>query len=365
LIRRARGCQGRNLANGIQTTEGPIRDHIDVGELNAFFKRMPVAFYRSGLDGVLVAANPALATLLGYGTVEDLTRQVTSVESVYVNPERRLRWIEEIDATGVVYDFDIELQRPDGTTVWARDSARAIRDDAGDVIYYEGSLIDVTDKIEAQKAKDEFIATISHELRNPIAAMLGLGQELATNYDSFTDDDRREMAQMIARQADDASWLIEDLLVAYGDELNGISIHPEVFDVVKEIERVLEVEQHPIDFQVFDGSSEVTADPRRTRQILKNLVSNALRHGGETMSVALAKVGDRIEVKVRDSGEAIPDTDVERIFKAFEMGSRGAHPNSVGLGLAVARRLARLMEGDVTYRYEDGWSSFVLSLPTT
>ncbi|MEX2251064.1 MAG: PAS domain-containing sensor histidine kinase [Acidimicrobiia bacterium] len=337
---------------------------MDVGELNAFFKRMPVAFYRSALNGELVAANPALATLLGYETVEELKSHVATVESVYVNPERRIRWIEEIGATGVVYDFDIELIRPNGTTIWVRDSARVIRDQTGDVLYYEGSLIDMTDKVEAQKAKDEFIATVSHELRNPIAAMLGLGQELANNYDTFTDEDRREMAQMIARQADDASWLIEDLLVAYGDEMNGVSVHPEVFDVVKEIERVLEVENHPIDLLVFDGSSQVTADPRRTRQILRNLVSNALRHGGETVSVALAKVGDRIEVKVRDSGDAIPDSDVERIFKAFETGSRGAHPSSVGLGLAVARRLARLMHGDLTYRYEDGWSTFVLSVPT-
>ncbi len=360
----ALGVQRARLARGTNQQGDLIRDQTDVGELNAFFKRMPVAFYRSALNGELVAANPALAALLGYDSVEELTSKVGTVASVYVNPERRLRWIEEIGATGVVYDFDIELRRPDGTTIWARDSARAIRDDAGGVIYYEGSLVDVTDKIEAQKAKDEFIATVSHELRNPIAAMLGLGQELASNYDTFNDDDRREMAQMIARQADDASWLIEDLLVAYGDNLNGVSVHPEVFDVVKEIERVLEVEDHPIDLQIFDGSSMITADPRRTRQILKNLVSNALRHGGETVSVALAKVGDRIEVKVRDSGEPIPDSDVERIFKAFEMGSRGAHPNSVGLGLAVARRLARLMEGDLTYRYQDGWSSFVLSLPT-
>ncbi|HLF44270.1 MAG TPA: PAS domain-containing sensor histidine kinase [Acidimicrobiia bacterium] len=358
-----RGTRAK-IRSGAKPREEIVRDSIDVGDLNAFFKRMPVAFYRSALNGELVAANPALATLLGYGTVDELKSEVASVESVYVSPERRLRWIEEIGATGVVYDFDIELRRPDGTTIWARDSARAIRDEAGEVMFYEGSLVDVTDKIEAQKAKDEFIATVSHELRNPIAAMLGLGQELANNYDSFTDEDRREMAQMIARQADDASWLIEDLLVAYGDDLNGVSVHPEVFDVVKEIERVLEVEDHPIDLQVFDASSQVRADPRRTRQILKNLVSNALRHGGPTVSVALTKVGDRIEVKIRDSGVAISDSDVERIFKAFEMGSRGAHPNSVGLGLTVARRLARLMGGDLTYRYEDGWSSFVLSVPT-
>ena len=332
-------------------------------ELSAFFARMPVAFYRSDTRGRLMAANPALANLLGYATVEDLKANVASVESVYVSPERRRRWIEEIGTTGVVHDFDIELRRPDGSTIWARDSARVIRDETGEVSYYEGSLVDMTDKVKAYEAKDEFIATVSHELRNPIAAILGLGQELADNYDSFTDDDRREVSQMIARQADDVSWLIEDLLVAYGDDLNRVSVHPEMFDVVKEIERVLEVEEKAIDLQVFDDSSLVNADPRRTRQILRNLVSNALRHGGDTVTVAVGKVGDRIEVRVRDTGEAIPAADIERIFKPFEKGSRSGHPHSIGLGLAVARRLARLMDGDLTYRFEDGWSSFVLSVP--
>ncbi len=332
-------------------------------ELSAFFARMPVAFYRSGTDGRLIAANPALAHLLGFATVEDLKANVASVESVYVSPERRRRWIEEIGSTGVVHDFDIELRRPDGSTIWVRDSARVIRGDNGDVAYYEGSLVDMTDKVNADQAKDEFIATVSHELRNPIAAILGLGQELADNYDSFSDEDRREMSQMIARQADDVSWLIEDLLVAYGDDLNRVSVHPEEFDVVKEIERVLEVEEKAIDLQVFDDSSLVNADPRRTRQILRNLVSNALRHGGDTVTVAVGKVGDRIEVRVRDTGEAIPAADIERIFKPFEKGSRSGHPYSIGLGLAVARRLARLMDGDLTYRFEDGWSCFVLSVP--
>ncbi|HEY4606225.1 MAG TPA: HAMP domain-containing sensor histidine kinase, partial [Acidimicrobiia bacterium] len=247
---------------------------------------------------------------------------------------------------------------------WVRDSARAIRDDKGDIMYYEGCLIDVTDKMEAQKEKDDFIATVSHELRNPLAAMLGLGQELADNYDSFTDDDRRDMAQMIARQADDASWLIEDLLVAYRQNLSQVSVIPQEFDVTKEIERVLEVVDQPIPIKVFQGSPRMFADPRRTRQILRNLVSNAMRYGGEEMQVSIAKTGDRLEVKVQDSGERIPNSDMERIFRAYERGRGPSHSASVGLGLNVARRLARLMDGDLIYRYEDGWSTFVLSLPS-
>lgn len=335
-----------------------------IDELNAFFRRMPVAFYRTSTTGKLVAANPALANILGYDSVEEMMSALENVETVYMDPHQRTLWLERMASEGVIHDFDMQLTRPDGKTTWVRDSARAIRDDNGEIVYYEGSLIDVTDKIEAQKEKDDFIATVSHELRNPLAVMLGLGQELSDNYDSFTDYDRREMASMIARQADDASWLIEDLLVAYRENMSQVSVTIQEFDVTKEIERVLEVVDHPIPLKVLQGSSRILADPRRTRQILRNLVSNAIRYGGEEIQVSLAKAGDRLEVKVQDSGERIPHADVERIFRAYERGRGPSHSASVGLGLNVARRLARLMDGDLTYRHEESWSTFVLSLPS-
>jgi PAS domain S-box-containing protein len=335
-----------------------------VDELNAVFRRMPVAFYRTSTTGELIAANPALANILGYDSVEHLTSTLATVETVYMEPAQRALWLERIAGEGVILDFDVQLSRPDGKTIWVRDSARAIRDENGEIKYYEGALVDVTDKMEAETEKDTFIATVSHELRNPLAVMLGLGQELAENYDTFSDEERREMAQLIARQADDASWLIEDLLVAYRANLSQVSVSPQEFDVTKEIERVLEVVDHPIPIKVFQGSPRLMADPRRTRQILRNLVSNAIRYGGEEMQVTVAKAGDRLEVKVQDSGERIPHEDVERIFRAYERGRGPTHSASVGLGLNVARRLARLMDGDLTYRYDDGLSTFVLSLPS-
>jgi signal transduction histidine kinase len=281
-----------------------------------------------------------------------------------MEPGQRADWLERMSAEGVILDFDVQLSRPDGSTIWVRDSARAIRNENGEIQYYEGSLIDVTDKFEAERPKDEFIATVSHELRNPLAAMLGLGQELADNYDAFTDEERRDMAQMIARQADDASWLIEDLLVAYRDNLSQVSVSLQEFDVTKEIERVLEVVDYPIDIKVLQGASRIMADPRRARQILRNLITNAMRYGGEEIQVSIDKAADRLEVKVQDSGKPIPDADVERIFRAYERGKGPSHAGSVGLGLNVSRRLARLMDGDLTYRHEGGWSEFVLSLPS-
>jgi PAS domain S-box-containing protein len=331
-------------------------------ELSALFRRIPVALYRTSPDGELLAANPALAHLLGFESVEEMRQALEDVETIYANPEERSHWLEEMADQGIVYDFDVALKRSDGTTIWVQDTARAIGDDRGEILYFEGALIDVTDKVEAKRAKNEFVATVSHELRNPIAVILGLGEELANNYDSFTDTDRRELAQLIARQAEDASWLIEDLLVAFRDDVSRVPVSPQDFDAIKEVERVLEVVDQPVELEAR-GESTVHADPRRTRQILRNLVSNAFRYGGEKVIVRIHRTGDRVEIAVCDSGDPIAPGDVERIFKPFERGSHADHPKSVGLGLSVARKLARLMEGDLTYRHTGRFTCFVLSLP--
>jgi PAS domain S-box-containing protein len=334
-----------------------------IEELSDMFRRMPVALYRTTAGGEILAANTALANLLGYDSVEAMKVGLVTVESVYVDPQERDHWIEEISESGAVYDFDVELNRPDDTTVWVQDTARAIRDATGDIAYFEGALIDVTDKINAQRTRDEFLATVSHELRNPIAVMLGMGEELANNYDTFSDSERREMANLIARQADDASWLIEDLLVAYREDISRVAVSLETFDITKEAERVLEVVDEPIALQLVGEEPRVYADPRRTRQIIRNLVSNAIRYGENPISIRAEPTGDRVELRVCDSGEAIAQQELERIFKPFETGSGIQHPKSVGLGLSVARKLARRMDGDLTYRHDDGLSCFVLSLP--
>jgi PAS domain S-box-containing protein len=328
-----------------------------------FFRHIPVPLYRTTEDGRLIAGNPALASLLGYETVADMLGGLSQVGTVYVDPTQRTRWLEMLEESGVVHEFDVEMRHSDGTTFWAQDTARAIRDETGRLLYFDGALIDVTDKVAARRAKDEFLATVSHELRNPIAVMLGLGEELASHYETFTDDERREMARLIAREAEDASWLIEDLLVAYRDDVTGVSVSPQVFDITKEAERVLEVVDHPVVVEA-DADVEVFADPRRTRQIVRNLVSNALRYGGKEVVVRIEPIGDRVELQVCDSGGPIPAEDAERIFKPFERGSGTEHPKSVGLGLSVGRRLARLMDGDLTYRRIDEMTCFVLSLPS-
>ena len=334
-----------------------------IGGIEELFKRLPVALYRSAPNGELLAANPALAALLGFDSREALFEEFDTVESVYVEPTKRELWLNQISEAGEVHDFDVELRRRDGSTVWVQDTARAVYDDDGRLLYCEGALIDVTEKVKAKKARDEFVATVSHELRNPVSVLLGLAQELATDYDGFSDDERREISDVMARQADDASWIIEDLLVAYREDMSRVTIFTDTFDVVDEVKRVMESFDAEIGLEVESDLTSVVADPRRTRQILRNLLSNAIRYGGSEVLVRVRRDAGSVVVEVCDDGPALDPDEAQRIFESYERGSGLLDAKSVGLGLSVARKLAGLMNGYLEYRHDGKYSSFTVTLP--
>jgi PAS domain S-box-containing protein len=333
-----------------------------IDNLDDFFHLLPVALYRTTPAGKLLAANQALAELLGFESTEELLLRGRDVESYYVEGSIRDGWIDEIENHGRVEELDFELTRSDGSTIWVRDTARVARDGQGEVLYFEGALVDVSEKIRLRHSQEEFIATVSHELRNPISVALGLSQEMADDYDSFGEDERRKMVEMIARESEEAAWLIEDLLVAYHDDRRALSFVPSSFPVNREIERIVSNIEPPVAFAAHEDLT-VAADPGRTRQIIRNLVSNAVRYGGSRISVEIEAEDTRAVVRVCDDGDRIEDVVVETIFEPFGQERRKIIPNSIGLGLPVSRKLARLMGGDVQYSYEDNRSCFSLFLP--
>ncbi len=336
-----------------------------IGSVEELFERLPIAVYRSAPDGTLLAGNPALAALLGYDSLETMRSELDSVEGVYLEPSRRELWLNTISESGEVHDFDVELRRRDGSTFWVQDTARAIFDANGTLEYCEGALIDVTEMVLAKKARDEFVATVSHELRNPMSVLLGLAQELATDYDGFGDEERKDISKVMARQAEDAAWIIEDLLVAYREDMSRIAVVVEPFDVMEEISRAIEVMDMSIPVEVAADKTGVLADPRRTRQILRNLLSNAVRYGGDDIRIRVRSGKAAVEVLVCDDGDALDPEESRRIFESYERGSGLLDSRSVGLGLSVARKLAGLMNGYLVYEHDGNYSTFVVTLPAT
>jgi signal transduction histidine kinase len=118
-----------------------------------------------------------------------------------------------------------------------------------------------------------------------------------------------------------------------------------------------------IDVRVRAGLGAL-ADAGRLRQVLRNLIVNAQRHGGSRIRVFGASIGEDVELVIADSGPEIRAAVQAKMFDAYVRGNRQSKgPDSVGLGLTVSRTLSRLMGGDVEYRYRNGWSEFAVRLP--
>jgi PAS domain S-box-containing protein len=232
---------------------------------------------------------------------------------------------------------------------------------------------DVTDERKARsaledliRAKDEFIASVSHELRTPLTAVVGLTQELSEG--RIEPHEVPELQSLIAQQAQEVSDIVEDLLVAARASADTITIRPAPFNIRKEIEVVvkpwLRGGAHAIDLTAVDSKLVGRGDAVRVRQIMRNLVANAVRYGGRPIAVEARSNGRAVKIAVRDEGGGIPSEAVDRMFEPYaRLGGQAGLPSSVGLGLYVSRLLARMMDGDLQYRRRDGVTEFCLTIP--
>ena len=215
------------------------------------------------------------------------------------------------------------------------------------------------------KAKGEFIATISHELRTPLTAVVGFADLLQESGTEFTPSDRAEMLAAIAEQSEEVSAIVEDLLVAARTDIGELTVAAVPVNLRAQTAQVLETLDQNQSIAVHGQAPKASGDPARVRQILRNLLTNAKRYGGDHISVELDSYNDGLaSLVVTDDGDPIPVEDRERIFEVYQRAhNQPGLTGSIGIGLAVSRRLARLMGGDLTYRHQNGHSIFELSLP--
>jgi signal transduction histidine kinase len=211
---------------------------------------------------------------------------------------------------------------------------------------------------EQVRSRDQFIASVSHELRTPLTGGLGLLELIRDG--SLEGGEAEEAFVLAIAQIRDLSDIVQDLLVAARADTGTLHIRPETVDLAQvSVDLVRSLEGH-VQTDVH-GPVPVLADPVRVRQIVRNLTTNAVRYGGRSQRLIVMPPG---VVEVRDDGPPIPDDVRAVMFEAYaRTPSSEAPTDSVGLGLTVARTLARLMGGDLTYHHDGTESVFTLSLP--
>ncbi|MBW6439758.1 PAS domain S-box protein [Actinoplanes hulinensis] len=230
--------------------------------------------------------------------------------------------------------------------------------------------------IELARTKDEFLAMVTHELRNPLAAITGTVTLLQEEFDDLTHDEQRHYLRIVTRNAERLSVMADDLLDLARLESGHLAINPTSTDLCAIIRQVVDAAASPAAGKGLTITTqlpeqlELHADPDRLRQVADNLVSNAVKYtpayGTITITAALDDTGRTITWSVADTGIGIPAAERPRLFRRFYRASSALDRciPGTGLGLVIARTIIERHQGTITLNDHDGpGTTFTIELP--
>jgi PAS domain S-box-containing protein len=329
----------------------------------AIFENSIEGIFQSTPDGKFISGNPALARVFGYDSPEDLIASVTDIEgTIYVDPDRREEFKRLIQAQGSVELFEYEVFRKDKSKLWLCENSRVVRDSEGEIVYYEGTVEDITERkrveeVErASKAKSEFLSRMSHELRTPLNAILGFGQLL--DRQSPTPVQKNRISHILSAGRHLLNLINEILDIARVESGRfQLSMEPvvveqavdEAIDLIRPMaaDRDVAIERSALP----ENSPSILADRQRLKQVLLNLLSNAVkynRRGGRVVVDLTAQDEGRFRISVSDEGPGIPLDKRARLFSPFDrLGAERTDTQGTGLGLALSKRLTEAMGGAI------------------
>jgi PAS domain S-box-containing protein len=232
---------------------------------------------------------------------------------------------------------------------------------------------DVTNEQRLEDEKRDFIATISHELRTPMAAVYGASQTLLHRGEDLTPERRRQLLEMIAAQAARLSQITEEVLLTTQLDRGDVTIEHEPVDVGALARASVEALRSQLPEEVFvevavaPDVGSASGDADRIQQVLVNLVDNAAKYGDSPVTVHVEQTNGVIQIRVADRGPGIALSEQERIFEKFYRADPHLTraPSGTGLGLYISRELIRRMGGRIEVRSRPGaGSTFVVELPS-
>jgi signal transduction histidine kinase len=212
-------------------------------------------------------------------------------------------------------------------------------------------------------ARGEVLRTVVHEFRTPLTGIVGLA-EILESEPIRASDEGAEMVSMIRVEAEDMTQLTDDVLVSEGLKVGKFEVSLAPVEVGNAIEQVLQMfELRDIVIDASWAPSVVLADDRRLRQVIRNLVSNAVKYGGPEIEVVGRRDGASYELTVTDNGAGVPQEIRDRLFAPYpHLGSGTASSQSVGLGLAIVKELVEAMGGSVSHERTNDKTTFTLLL---
>jgi PAS domain S-box-containing protein len=341
------------LAVAMRGAEHLDRLVAETSKLQAVVEQSAEGIMVSDGDGRVQVWSRALAEITGVDAAEATGRPLAEVMDVPADDERRLLMPVSVQEPKTV--AELTIRRRDGDQRRLRFAHSAIFT-AGTLVRDVVVISDLTREYRTERLKSDFIAMVSHELRTPLTPIIGYVDLLRSRGERMTPQKRLDALNLIGDRAGHLSRLVEDLLLAsrFGDNPDDISLQvsAEVHDIcalTTQAARDLGADRVVLDLP--SGPVLVHCDQGRVLQVLANLIGNGLKYSAEDTEVAVGMRldGTRVHVDVRDHGRGIPADQLDKVFDKFH---RVEDPmtmstSGTGLGLFIARRLARAMGGDV------------------
>ncbi|GFE91696.1 hybrid sensor histidine kinase/response regulator [Steroidobacter agaridevorans] len=337
----------------------------------ALLDHAPVGVAHHSLDGKFEYVNRAFCKLTGYSSEELYTKRwqdLTHPEDV-----TRDQQLAQQVIGGKLDDYTVETRyvRKDGSIVWVNLFGNFVADDQGRAVQGLAVAIDITDQINSQRLlresetrlrdanerKDEFLAMLSHELRNPAAAIGNAAQALSRL--AVNREKEQSLIGIVERQIGQLGHLLDDLLDVSRITQGRIEINRERISLQSCIDVALETTQpqiqekkHRLTLSMCPEPLWVDADKVRLAQCIANLLTNAAKYtesGGE-IHVRTMTENDAAVVSISDNGIGMPAELIPRAFELFEQGERALDRSQggLGIGLAVCRMLMEMQGGTVT-----------------
>jgi len=355
-------------------------------KLHNLFLNAPIGIFHSVWEGKLLTVNPALSKMLGYSSPEELISATTNMTSqIYVDPAIRPQIMADLmSADGWVHYDEVLWRRKDHRIITVDMTGRKVFSTNGDFLYLEGFIEDITERKQVEEklhhakeaaeaashAKSEFLANMSHEIRTPMNAIIGLSH-LALNTE--LEPKQRDYITKIKSSSMSLLGIINDILDFSKIEAGKLTLENIEFSLHSVLENVSESSAlHAAGKGIKllyslapDIPAVLMGDPLRLKQLLLNLVSNAIKftEAGEVVVAVSMTECQRDTVNltfmVHDTGIGMTEAQMSGLFVSFSQAdmSTTRRFGGTGLGLTISKRLAKLMDGSISVESEHGVGS--------
>jgi PAS domain S-box-containing protein len=341
----------------------------------SIFDNASEGIFQTTLEGRYIRVNRALARIYGYESPRELIRGLTDIAgSLYVDPQRREAFAHAMRTRGRVSDFQSQVRRRDGTVIWISENAHVVRDETGEVLYYEGTVTDISARkaIEAERdrareaaeaanrAKSAFLATISHELKTPLNVILGFSEILeAESLGPLGNPSYLEYAHEIRVGGRRLLDTINDVIALSQVEAGAVELATTLIDPVELVENALSAARGAADaagvtlVARLDGDSggmaghAFEADPRLLTRMLAALIGNGIKfsaRGGEVTVEVAGRTDGALRLCVADGGIGMSESQIAAALGGFQPGdgTLSRRHEGIGVGLALVRAIATL-----------------------